>query len=69
VGKTQQPKAANPRSAPATVPLEELARQQGVTPISDLDELGALWPADDDPDEFAEFIASERSARRRLVDG
>lgn len=31
------------------IPLEELAEQQGVSAVSDLDEISALWPADDDP--------------------
>jgi len=45
--------------------LEELVRQQGVSPVAKLEELEALWPADGDPDEFLTFILSERRARRR----
>lgn len=48
--------------------LEELAAQQKVTPVSDLDELGSLWPADDDPDRLLFFIISERRARRDRAD-
>ena len=29
--------------------LEELAEQQEVSPVEDLDEISALWPEDDDP--------------------
>lgn len=47
--------------------LDELAAQQGVSPISNLDELSDLWPADDDPDELLEHIQREREARRNLA--
>jgi hypothetical protein len=47
--------------------LEELARRQGVKPVTDLDALGALLPADFDPDAFAAFITDERAARRKAV--
>jgi predicted DNA-binding antitoxin AbrB/MazE fold protein len=46
--------------------LDELAAQQGVSPVSDLDEISALWPADDDPDELLEHVQHERELRRRL---
>jgi hypothetical protein len=46
--------------------LEELAEQQGVSAASDLDEISALWPADDDPDELLDHILLERSERRKL---
>ena len=48
--------------------LEELAAQQKVTPVTDLDELGSLWPADDDPDRLLSFLISERRARRDRAD-
>jgi hypothetical protein len=52
-----------------TLSLEELAELQGVEPVADLDSLGALWPADDDPDRLLAFLEEERSARRRLARG
>lgn len=67
----QLPTSAVGPTAPfwTTVPLEELAEQQGVAPASDLDEISALWPVDDDPDELLEHILHEREARRALPDG
>jgi predicted DNA-binding antitoxin AbrB/MazE fold protein len=47
--------------------LDELAAQQGVSPVSNLDELSDLWPADDDPDALLEHIQGEREARRSLA--
>ena len=49
--------------------LEELAEQQGVALVADLDEIGDLWPVDDDPDELLAHVLSERGARRKLCDG
>ena len=46
--------------------IEQLAEQQGVTPVNDLDELSRLWPVDDDPDARLRFILNERRARRQL---
>lgn len=46
---------------------EELIEIQGVSPVSNLDELSALWPADDDPDELLDFILDERKKRRKLT--
>jgi hypothetical protein len=43
--------------------LEELAKQQAVEPVRNLDEIAALWPVDDDPDESLRFILDERKAR------
>lgn len=48
--------------------LDELARQQGVSAVNDLDEISALWPADDDPDELLNHIISERNERRLRID-
>jgi hypothetical protein len=49
--------------------LDELARQQGVSAANDLDEISALWPADDDPDELLSHIITERNERRALRHG
>ena len=35
-----------------SIPLEKLAEHQGVAATDDLDGIGALWPADDDPDKL-----------------
>jgi hypothetical protein len=50
-----------------SLPLEELAELQGVQPADDLDQISALWPADDDPDRMLAHILQERSARRRIA--
>jgi hypothetical protein len=39
--------------------IEDLAREQGVLPITDVDAVGDLWPRDDDPDELLAFILDE----------
>ena len=49
--------------------LAELAEQQKVTPVEDLDEIGALWPLDDDPDQLLDHILADRSARRQISRG
>ena len=46
--------------------LSRLIAEQGITPIDDLDELAALWPADDDPDALMNYVLSERQARLQL---
>jgi len=46
--------------------LSRLIADQGVTPIDDLRELAALWPADDDPDALMNFVLSERQTRLQL---
>ena len=46
--------------------LDELAVRQGIAPVSDLEEISSLWPADDHPDELIEHIQNEREARRSL---
>ncbi|MDI6752926.1 MAG: hypothetical protein QME78_00865 [Thermodesulfobacteriota bacterium] len=53
----------------SSLSLEELAEQQKVLPVEDLDEISALWPVDDDPDKLMDHILSERSARRRISGG
>jgi len=49
-----------------TVLLNDLIQQQHVSPISNLDEISSLWPADDDPDLLLEYVLNERSERRQL---
>ena len=49
--------------------IEKLARQQQVKPADDLDAIGVLWPADDEPEKFMNFILGERQNRRRLRGG
>ena len=46
--------------------LGRLIAEQGVTPVGDLDQLAALWPADDDPDALMNYVLSERQARLQL---
>ena len=48
--------------------LSQLVAEQGISPIHDLDELAALWPADDDPDALMNFVLAERQARLQLND-
>ncbi|MGD9897094.1 MAG: hypothetical protein AB7T14_08495 [Candidatus Methylacidiphilaceae bacterium] len=50
-----------------SIPLEKLAELQDVQPVEDLDRIGALWSADDDPDQMLTHILEERSARRRVA--
>jgi len=50
-----------------SLPLHELAELQSVQPADDLDQISALWPVDDDPDQILAHILEERSARRRLA--
>jgi hypothetical protein len=47
--------------------LDDLAAQQGVSPVSDLETISALWPLDDDPDALLKHIQRERDARRSLA--
>jgi hypothetical protein len=48
-----------------SISLEELAEQQGVSAADDLDEISALWPADDDPDGLLCYFLVERIERRK----
>ena len=50
----------------AAIALDELIQQQGVAPVSNLDELSELWPGDDDPDHLIQYVLEERAERRRL---
>ncbi|AHB89088.1 toxin-antitoxin system antidote component [Thermosynechococcus sp. NK55a] len=52
-----------------SLPLEKLAELQGVQPADDLDQISALWPVDDDPDQMLAHILEERSARRGIARG
>ncbi len=47
--------------------LDELAEEQGIPPVQDLDKIFALWPEDDDPDEFLKFILERREEERKLI--
>ncbi|HJQ70830.1 MAG TPA: hypothetical protein VKA70_17785 [Blastocatellia bacterium] len=49
-----------------TALLNDLIRQQQVSPINNLDEISSLWPADDDPDLLLEYLLNERIERRQL---
>ena len=49
--------------------LNELAKEQGVRPVKDIQEIADLWPVDDDPDELLRFILEERRARRQRLRG
>ena len=49
--------------------LDQLARQQRVSPVTDLEEISNLWPADDDPDELLAHIMTGRKERRALDRG
>jgi hypothetical protein len=55
-----------PRPSWESLSIEELAEQQGVKPVEDLQEIANLWPMDDDPDDLLRFILDERRARRQL---
>jgi len=62
-------KRTKPRLFRESLSLEELAEQQGVTPVEDLQEVAQFWPVDDDPDELLRFILEERRARRQVSRG
>ncbi len=49
-----------------SVPIEDLVEQQNVSPADDLDEIAALWPADDDPEELLKYLMAERTEHRKL---
>ena len=49
-----------------SVSLEELAAQQSVSTVNDLDEITSLWPNEDDPDELLRHVFAERAERRKL---
>lgn len=43
--------------------IRRLIQQQGVAPVTNLDELADLWPGDDDPDRLMRYVLEERAAR------
>ncbi len=43
--------------------VAELAKAQGVTPLSDLRQLAGLWPEDEDIDDFREAVRGWRGRR------
>ncbi len=47
--------------------LDVLVENQGVAPADNLDQISALWPADDDPDDLLNYIMRERQERRTLL--
>ena len=69
--------AANADSPPSghrhafwsSLSLTALADAQGVGPAEDLDNIAALWPADDNPDELLAHVLAERTDRRRVAKG
>jgi hypothetical protein len=42
--------------------LNELAREQGVSPVKDIQEISDLWPVDDDPNCFVSSLWSAEHA-------
>jgi hypothetical protein len=40
--------------------VEQLAQEQGVRPISDIEELAGDWPPEDSMDEFLQFLREIR---------
>ena len=69
IGETSFPGEAEKPPFWTSLSLEQLAELQGVEPVTDLDSIGALWPADDDPDRMLAYILDERSSRRRTAQG
>lgn len=55
-----------PKDFSRTLSLEELAAQQGVVAVDDLDAISELWPVDDDPHELLHYLLQERCKRRKL---
>ena len=51
----------------SSLSLTELAEAQGVAPVENLEDLAALWPSDDNPDDMLAHVLAERAARRRVV--
>ena len=49
-----------------SISLEELSEQQRVSAVNDLDEIAALWPTEDDPDELLRHLFAERAERCKL---
>lgn len=57
------------RSFWQTASLEELAEEQGILTVADIDEISESWPVDDDPDDLLAFVLHERGERRRIRAG
>lgn len=55
-----------PKDFSRTLSLGELAAQQGVVAVDDLDAISELWPVDDDPDELLHYLLKELCKRRKL---
>ena len=53
----------------SSLSLTELAKAQGVAPVDDLDDVSAMWPSDDSPDEVLTHVLTERAARRTVANG
>jgi len=72
VGKSRPKEKANHRSLLSSreipfwesISLEDLIRAQGVKAADNLDEISALWPEGDDPDELLRYVNEERALRR-----
>jgi hypothetical protein len=62
-------KRTKPRPSRKSRSLKDLAKEQGVSPVKDIQEISNLWPVDDDPDELLRFILEERRARRQRLNG
>jgi len=56
----------DPVTDDAAISLRELIKQQGVSPVDNLDDLSDLWPVDDDPDLLLQHILADRAERRQL---
>lgn len=72
VGKSRPKEKVNHRSLLSSreipfwesISLEDLIRAQGVKAADNLDEISALWPEGDDPDELLRYVNEERALRR-----
>jgi hypothetical protein len=68
MSRTQDPTTrtagSSAANSPAAVTIEDLIAVQGVSPVTNLDALGALFPTDQDPDQLLFFLGAERAARR-----
>lgn len=47
--------------------LEELAEEQGIMPVTDIDKIAECWPSDDDPDALLAFVLCERTERLKIT--
>ncbi|NKB69853.1 MAG: hypothetical protein GKR89_22500 [Candidatus Latescibacteria bacterium] len=47
------------------VSLEALAQQQGISPIANVDQIFAAWPAEGDPDSLLAHVEADRKARHK----